>query len=280
MVYWFRNEQAKWDLQALLSWKNSKIAIPNAADNFQYTSLNPNALWEEAIEGDVELGLAGLCYSHLVHAEIDLTLGRLWEESAGKLQKSSRLVRGTIARGIEQLVWFQRTTVEKPVDLRIFGTRETEEIDRSLVELAMTFTDDEIRYVSAADRGHDKDEHRKAIEKAIGCGFDNFPLQERWIPMEVLELTSHVPDQIGYLPSLGAVLLDVLRSPNGFGDDFRWSQQSAHLKSLPQKPRTAIIGAMRHAYETDANWNPYDKLKSKEKVQQAMLPWDVFGEFQ
>lgn len=154
-------------------------------------------------------------------------------------------------------------------------TRPKDRVDADLVKLARGHLSVEVcKIVAQADYGYRADEHEAALLHMRDIGFTNIPLKERWLPMEVLELVSHVPRDFGHLPCLAVVMLDAVRNHDAYGaSSFRWENQHAHLLALPDHMRDPICAAFRFLYENGDGEDLYfDSWESR-------LPKDAFFPF-
>lgn len=111
-------------------------------------------------------------------------------------------------------------------------------------------TPETIKFVALADYGSLADTHEAALLDLVATDFVNMPLTDRWCPMEVVELVSHCPGDIGYLPSLAIVMLDALRNKDEYGAiAFRWAQNHPYIRALPDHQSAPLLAAVRYLYE-------------------------------
>jgi len=194
---------------------------------------------------------AALILQNMTAAVPDIMLNGLWDIVVPHLPEAPHPRRAVFAQGVA-ILYERSILIEKPeVRKRDMISLSKSDIEHGLLPVARKLRDC-IDVVAKADYGYGENEHERALRDLLDKDFAQIPLTERWVPMEVLELRSHVPKEFGHIPSLAIVLLDAARTDDHHGHvEFRWVNQHAELCQLPSSVRVPILNAFRYFYEND-----------------------------
>ncbi|MGH1370043.1 MAG: hypothetical protein ACRBCL_15630 [Maritimibacter sp.] len=130
-----------------------------------------------------------------------------------------------------------------------------------------------LRAISLADYGSDADKHFDALKTVVfedGC---ILPSDDTWFPLEVVQLTSHVPSERGHPVALSILLATAVQRGDEYGDiAYRWVAQAPDWASLPDKIRIPIMAAVRHIFQSDVSFMEYDSDLTPERLPTLLIP--------
>lgn len=243
--YYFTDQQTEEDLLSVLRQFNQESRI-NAGVQDQN--------WIDIYDDDpakVIPAAAALCYCALRADQADPMLQDVVDAVLPCLPQPKNPTRAAFGNAFKLLAE-KRLLAEYPLLYRIdMLSKDQAEIEPGLLVLART-VQDYLEPISQADYGDLANEHKRALEDMLRSDFRKFPTKQRWIPMEVLELVSHVPSDQGHVPALAIVLLEALHNDDGYGNvQFRWEHQKDEILGMPPKIRDPFLAAFKYFHELD-----------------------------
>lgn len=198
-----------------------------------------------------------------------------WHAFAEDYRKSPPAIRSAI------MVAFSRSRRSQTAHESVLPSQEDvhsegeEQIVHSLQDMARRMTNEDMRSIAGADYGCSVERHYRALKDLLATRDLRFPKGDVWYPQEVVELTSHCPGAIGFLPCTALVLLNAV-----YGDDVRedaaflWNSRRKDYRQLPIEEWKTISSTFRYIYQTDEDWDPlFGSTKFGSLREKDLLPW-------
>lgn len=240
----FQIRQAMSDLEAVLT-AQGQIHLLDA----DHTDAN----WNAAFGDDPATRLAAaaaLFHGALAAQKTDAVLNEIWDTLTAYLPPPPNPTRAAYAKALNLLAEYDMSATPPSPDCLSVSAAE---VEARLIRIARRLSD-HVTSIARADYGYRYEEHLAALHDLLAQDFAQVPLEDRWCPMEVLELTSHVPSDPGHVPALAIVLLDAVRNMDEYGSvGFRWEHQHRDITALPPHTRAPLLAGFRYFYEADPN---------------------------
>lgn len=137
-------------------------------------------------------------------------------------------------------------------------TRPIEAILPSLKKIARTLKEPVLTEVAKADYGSEWQDHRHALIEVLEHQDCLFTKEQFWTPREVVELTSHIRSNAGFVCCTALLLLNVCLHGDTQSDfEFRWENLAPDYNALPPSVRGPILAGLRYVYESDMDFLTY-----------------------
>lgn len=233
-------------------------AVKPSATAIQLSKELNNTLWTAAVSPEAHYGAFLTATSILVRAslsnpEFARDLSWLWEDFSRDYRNAAPPVRAALMNGFERLRHSRLLPDDCKPSEKDLLTRELSDVEEILIPIARSMTPTEIESVAAADYGVDLEKHMSALTDLLNSPALAYPPGERWFPAEVVELTSHVQGQTGWIPCSAIMLLDAVRTLDDQSiAEFSFERQWRDYSRLPAPARSAFHAAFRYLYEKDA----------------------------
>ncbi|MEM9760766.1 MAG: hypothetical protein AAF933_16115 [Pseudomonadota bacterium] len=179
----------------------------------------------------------------------------IWEAIVPVARKAPGPVRAAVMNGFLQAMYADLLPDDiEPANADCITTPADTLVDR-LVPLAKRLTPNERRSIAAADYGTDVDRHLNALETVLSRSDCRIVCGEYYYPLEVIELSGHSPDAVGFNGATALSLIHWLPTDSDGGlASSRWHHNARAYLALPDPWRQPILDAFRHRYETSEDF--------------------------
>ncbi|MCG3267820.1 hypothetical protein [Yoonia sp. I 8.24] len=226
---------------------------------------------------DRSTATAAILLHHIETRKHDTVLGEYWSENLSLYRASAAQIRAAIAHGFAYLNAYGVIELPAAPDTDDLRSVSRQSVESALTNIASQLLGPAIETISKADYGDCAAQHKRALEDLLSRNFEDVLLTDRWYPMEVIELTSHVPTSLGGIPCTAIVLLDAIRTNDNYGSaSFRLERHAEFFCGLAEPQYSAFWAAFRFLYENDPFWA--DSMPSRKFDPAALMPW-VSDEF-
>ncbi len=238
---------------------------PSQYSGMCFSQAMNDALWLAAVSPETNPDAVLTAASVLIMASLSnmdsaQDLSRLWEEHKDIYRAAAPPVRAALMNGFEQLWEHHLLPDNCRPSRKDLLTRRLAEVEARLIPIARSITRAEIKAVAMADYGYKHTRHEEALLNLLDSPSLAYPTGEYWFPAEVVELTSHVQGETGWLPCTAIMLLDAVRTlDNRSNAEFRFGRQWRDYSRLPALDRAALHAGFRYLYESDVSWYPFFK---------------------